>query len=141
MTGPVRAAYDQLIAAGELKPDPAQARAVAALDRLAGEHVDKGGFLSRLFGKRSDGPAGVYLWGGVGRGKSMLMDLAFEHIDVAPKRRVHFHAFMLEVHARLREARETRGRRPDRAGRRGRSPTKRSCSASTRCRSPTRPTR
>jgi cell division protein ZapE len=48
----------------------------------------------------------VYLWGGVGRGKSMLMDLAFTHIDIAPKRRVHFNEFMLETHARLRSARE-----------------------------------
>jgi cell division protein ZapE len=106
MTGPVRAAYDQLIAAHELKPDPAQVRAVAALDRLAGS-FDSGGFLARLFGANSGGPAGVYLWGGVGRGKSMLMDLAFAHIDIAPKRRVHFHEFMLETHARLRVARES----------------------------------
>jgi cell division protein ZapE len=106
MTGPVRAAYDQLIVAHELKPDPAQARAVAALDRLAGS-FDNGGFFARLFGANSGGPAGVYLWGGVGRGKSMLMDLAFAHIDIAPKRRVHFHEFMLETHARLRVARES----------------------------------
>jgi cell division protein ZapE len=104
MSGPVRAAYDQLIAANELKADPAQARAVAALDRLAAG-ITNGGFLTRLFGK-SDGPAGVYLWGGVGRGKSMLMDLAFDHIAVEPKRRVHFHEFMLDTHARLRRARE-----------------------------------
>jgi cell division protein ZapE len=106
MTNPVRAAYDQLLKAGELKQDPAQERAVTALDRIAST-VDKGGFLSRLFRKRGGGPAGAYLWGGVGRGKSMLMDLAYEHIDFAPKRRVHFHEFMIEVHARLRKARET----------------------------------
>ncbi|MFL6741773.1 MAG: cell division protein ZapE [Sphingomicrobium sp.] len=104
MTGPVRSAYDQLISANELKPDPAQARAVAALDRLAAS-FDAGGFLSRLLNQRTDGPAGVYLWGGVGRGKSMLMDLAFAHIPVRPKRRVHFHEFMLETHSRLRVAR------------------------------------
>jgi cell division protein ZapE len=104
MTGPVRAAYDELLNAGELKPDPAQARAVAALDRLAAS-MGESSLLARLF-KRSDGPDGVYLWGGVGRGKSMLMDLAFAHIDVAPKRRVHFNEFMLEVHSRLRIARE-----------------------------------
>jgi len=106
MSGPVRVAYDELIAANELKPDPAQARAVAALDRLAST-FRSGGLLSRLLGPRSDGPAGVYLWGGVGRGKSMLMDLAFAHIDIAPKRRVHFHEFMLETHERLRAARQS----------------------------------
>jgi cell division protein ZapE len=105
MTGPVRAAYDELLNAGELKSDPAQARAVAALDRLA-TGIRNGGFFSRLFGKDRDAPAGVYLWGGVGRGKSMLMDLAFAQIDIEPKRRVHFHEFMLETHARLRKARE-----------------------------------
>ena len=105
MTGPVRAAYDALIDAHELKPDPAQARAVAALDRLAGS-LDGGNLLSRFFRSSSDGPAGVYLWGGVGRGKSMLMDLAFDHIEIQPKRRVHFAEFMLETHARLRIARE-----------------------------------
>jgi cell division protein ZapE len=107
MTGPVRTAYDALIKAGELRPDPAQERAVAALDRLAVSIADPGSFFSRLFGSRQEGPAGVYLWGGVGRGKSMLMDLAFEHIDIHPKRRVHFDEFMLETHARLRKARES----------------------------------
>jgi cell division protein ZapE len=107
MTGPVRAAYDQLIAANELKPDPAQARAVAALDRLAADIGNGGGFFSKLFGGDRKGPDGVYLWGGVGRGKSMLMDLAFAHIDIRPKRRVHFAEFMLETHARLRKARES----------------------------------
>ena len=106
MTGPVGGAYAELLRAGELRPDPAQARAVAALDRLATElSSGDGGLLRRLLGKRRDGLAGVYLWGGVGRGKSMLRDLAFDHIDVAPKRRVHFHAFMLETHERLRQAR------------------------------------
>jgi len=106
MTGPVRAAYDQLVKAGELKPDAAQERAVAALDRIAAR-AESASFFSRLFGKGDDGPVGVYLWGGVGRGKSMLMDLAFEQIAIAPKRRVHFHEFMIEVHSRLRKARES----------------------------------
>jgi cell division protein ZapE len=106
MTGPVERAYYRLLNAGELKSDADQARAVAALDRLAAE-LESGGFLTRLFSSGNDQVAGVYLWGGVGRGKSMLMDLAFEHIDVHPKRRVHFHEFMLETHERLREARQS----------------------------------
>ena len=107
MSGPVRVAYDTLINAHELKPDPAQERAVAALDKLGATFARSGGLFSRLFGSTDDGPAGVYLWGGVGRGKSMLMDLAFENIAIAPKRRVHFHEFMLDTHARLRKARES----------------------------------
>ena len=106
MTAPVRAAYDKLVAAQELKRDSAQERAVVALDRLAESIGNGGGLLSRFFGPRNEGPAGVYLWGGVGRGKSMLMDLAFDHIGLEPKRRVHFHEFMLETHARLKLARE-----------------------------------
>jgi cell division protein ZapE len=106
MSGPVRAAYDALITANELRPDPAQERAVAALDRLADGLENGASLLSRVFGSRQQGPAGAYLWGGVGRGKSMLMDLAFEHIEVRPKRRVHFHEFMLETHARLRKVRQ-----------------------------------
>ena len=56
MTGPVRAAYDELVAAHELKPDPAQERAVGALDRLAASFGNGGGLLSRLFGSREQGP-------------------------------------------------------------------------------------
>ena len=106
MTGPVGAAYADLIAGGELRPDPAQERAVAALDQLAGELSRPTGLLGRLL-KHKRAIDGVYLWGGVGRGKSMLMDLAFDRIDVQPKRRVHFHAFMIEVHERLRDARKS----------------------------------
>jgi cell division protein ZapE len=106
MSGPIRVAYDALIAANELKADPAQERAVAALDRLAAGVANQG-FLARLLGRGRDAADGVYLWGGVGRGKSMLMDLGFAHIDIAPKRRVHFHEFMLETHARLRSARQS----------------------------------
>ena len=106
MTGRVGAAYRRLVADKELKPDAAQQRAVAALDRLASAEGERG-VLARLFGNRSEGPRGVYLWGGVGRGKSMLMDLAFDEIAITPKRRVHFHAFMIETHARLRQARKS----------------------------------
>jgi cell division protein ZapE len=93
-----------LLAAGELRPDPDQERAVAVLDRLAGElqAKPKTRLLSRLLGRAPAPPRGVYMWGGVGRGKSMLMDLACTAIGVERKRRVHFHEFMLEVHERLR---------------------------------------
>jgi len=107
MRGPVWVAYDALIGTNELKPDPAQEQAAAALDRLADGLENGSGLLSRFFRSRQQGPVGVYLWGGVGRGKSMLMDLAFENIDVHPKRRVHFHEFMLETHGRLRKARQS----------------------------------
>jgi cell division protein ZapE len=106
MSGPVRAAYDVLIADRELRADEAQLRAVTALDRLAAALIPSRGLFSSLFQSKRDGPAGVYLWGGVGRGKSMLMDLAFTAIDAVPKRRVHFHEFMLETHERLRLARQ-----------------------------------
>ncbi|MCB5424616.1 AFG1 family ATPase [Altererythrobacter sp. CC-YST694] len=102
--------YEALLAAGELRPDPEQRAAAGRLDALQreleqGSH--KPGLLGRLFGKKAGNPRGVYLWGGVGRGKSMLMDLFHETLGIPEKRRVHFHAFMLEVHALLREARQS----------------------------------
>ena len=106
MSGPVCRAYAELVSAGEVRADPAQSQAVEALDRLARSLRGTVGLLG-LFGKRGNGRAGVYLWGGVGRGKSMLMDLAFASIGVEPKRRVHFHAFMLDTHRRLRQARSS----------------------------------
>jgi len=105
--GPVGKAYAALVAAGELKPDEDQKRAVQALDRFGRDAASQdGGFLKKLFGKKEP-PRGAYLWGGVGRGKSMLMELAFDNLDIEPKRRTHFHAFMLEVHGLLREARKS----------------------------------
>ncbi len=92
-------AYDALIAAGELRPDAEQAAAARRLDALAAEleHPKTTGF----FRKRPVPARGVYLWGGVGRGKSMLMDLFFRHVAMERKRRVHFAEFMLEVHGRI----------------------------------------
>jgi cell division protein ZapE len=107
----VEARYRELLANGELKPDPDQERAAAALGRLA-ERLEAAprpaGLIGRLFGGGDPAPTpgGIYLWGGVGRGKSMLMDLAFECLAFEPKRRVHFHEFMLEVHERLRVERQ-----------------------------------
>jgi cell division protein ZapE len=106
MTGAVGTAYAALVAAGELKADPDQQAAVVAIDLFAARLAKGEGLIERLLGK-SRPPGGLYLWGGVGRGKSMLMDLAFDTIEVEPKRRTHFHAFMIEVHERLRAARAT----------------------------------
>ncbi len=105
MTGPVGTAYAALVAGSELKPDPDQAAAVVSLDRFAAcLSKASGGLLSRLFAPPAP-TCGVYLWGGVGRGKSMLMDLAYEHIAFSPKCRTHFAPFMIDVHQRLRAAR------------------------------------
>ncbi len=62
----------------------------------------KPGLIGGLMGAKPAPPRGVYLWGGVGRGKSMLMDLFHSTLSIPEKRRAHFHAFMLEVHALLR---------------------------------------
>ncbi|MGN6498621.1 MAG: cell division protein ZapE [Tsuneonella sp.] len=101
------ARYDALVAAGELKPDPDQRAAAERLARLQRElEADRPeGFLGRLFARKDEQPRGIYLWGGVGRGKSMLMDLFVETLAIAEKRRVHFHAFMLEVDKLIREER------------------------------------
>ncbi len=95
--------YDSLVSAGELRPDPEQRAAAERLSLLADaiDNPPKRGLLARLTGKDAAGPRGVYLWGGVGRGKSMLMDLFYDCVAEPAKRRVHFHAFMIEVHARL----------------------------------------
>jgi cell division protein ZapE len=99
--------YRALLAAGELRRDEDQQTAVAMLDGLAAQLAQKPrrGLLARLSGKAPPAPRGIYMWGGVGRGKSMLMDLAFANIAFSPKRRVHFHEFMIEVHGRLRAER------------------------------------
>lgn len=105
----VRKAYEALVASGQLRADAAQSAVVDRLQRLADaleQPEPRPGALARLFGARSPAPPrGLYLWGGVGRGKSMLMDLFFNHVRVPPARRVHFHAFMLETHARIAAAR------------------------------------
>ncbi len=100
--------YDALVGAGELKPDPDQAHAVAALAAVQAAleaAPPHGSMLWRLLGRRQEPARGLYLWGGVGRGKSMLMDLFFDSVHIKRKRRAHFHEFMLEIHARLRTER------------------------------------
>ena len=103
----VLARYEELVAAGELRADPQQRTAARPLDTLQHqlEAAPQTGLLGKLFARKPDPPRGIYLWGGVGRGKSMLMDLFHHCLAIPEKRRAHFHAFMIEVHARLREAR------------------------------------
>ncbi|MBZ6378180.1 cell division protein ZapE [Pacificimonas flava] len=109
MTGTL-SAYKALVEAGELRPDPDQEGAAVRLDELEGE-LEAGhetpGLMKRLFGGGSAAkvPRGIYMWGEVGRGKSMLMDLFFAEADIERKRRVHFAAFMLEAHAAMKTAR------------------------------------
>ena len=99
--------YDERLKTGELRPDEAQEAAVKALQRL---HEDLAAYVAKpkrsLFQRltargddQGDIPKGLYMYGGVGRGKSMLMDLFFTCVpDGLTKRRVHFHEFMIEVH-------------------------------------------
>ena len=118
-SGPAEA-YRDRCRAGLIREDPAQERAVARLQQLDEElrtyHPVDGrpGWLARLarLGQSEAPPRGLYLWGPVGRGKSMLMDLFFAAAPVAQKRRVHFHAFMLEVHDRIERERRARTREP-----------------------------
>jgi cell division protein ZapE len=102
--------YRALVKAGELRADPEQEAAATRLARLQDELVraqadENGGLLGRLLRRKPQRPRGIYMWGGVGRGKSMLMDLFHDTLPIGQKRRAHFHAFMIEVHALLREER------------------------------------
>ena len=95
MMGDILEIYEARVRTGQLAPDLAQADVAARLDELAGKlGRTKSGFLIR-----PKPPRGLYIWGGVGRGKSMLMDLFFDHVPVKRKLRTHFHDFMLETHA------------------------------------------
>ncbi len=110
--GGVLAFYREMRTLGALKPDSAQEEIIAALHAL-GERLEAyrpmpvadgfGGWLDRLrFGQRVvSPPRGLYIWGDVGRGKSMLMDLFHQTLSTHAKCRVHFHVFMREVHERL----------------------------------------
>ncbi|UWR72631.1 cell division protein ZapE [Phaeobacter inhibens] len=100
------ALYQQKIDAGLLKPDPAQEAVLPHFDRIA-EGLKAPPVKRGLFRKATyETVKGLYLWGGVGRGKSMLMDLFVDSLDDIPSRRVHFHAFMQEMHGKMHEARQ-----------------------------------
>ncbi|WP_417207885.1 cell division protein ZapE [Antarctobacter sp.] len=90
--------YESRVAAGKIKPDEAQTAVLPEFERLRADlaQPQKRGFFRRSV----EAPQGLYLWGGVGRGKSMLMDLFVDTLEV-PARRVHFHAFMQEVQGRI----------------------------------------
>jgi cell division protein ZapE len=102
-----RAEYQSLIASGAIEADPAQAAAVeayAALDEKLMRYRPqrRQGFFGRLFSDKNGGPPdGLYVYGEVGRGKTMLMDLFFQQSQVIHKRRAHFHEFMADVHERI----------------------------------------
>ncbi|MEM1276672.1 MAG: cell division protein ZapE [Pseudomonadota bacterium] len=115
--------YRAQIAEGTIRPDNAQRAAVEKLQllhmRLKGYDPNRGkqvalGWLGfgRKAAKQDKALAGIYMFGGVGRGKSMLMDLFFEHAPVSAKRRVHFHAFMAEIHVGVHIARESNVKDP-----------------------------
>ena len=105
--------YDARVAEGGLSPDPAQRAVAQRLETLrqaleTAPPPPRRGLISGLFGAAASAPQaprGVYLWGGVGRGKSMLMDLFQNATAIPGKRRVHFHAFMQQVHRGLHAAR------------------------------------
>jgi len=110
--GPALAIYLDRIANGELEPDDAQHDAVCRLDALAQKlralkPVGRGLLSVFSRSKPPPTPPGLYMYGGVGRGKTMLMDLFFNIVDGPPKRRMHFHEFMGEAHDRITAARKT----------------------------------
>jgi cell division protein ZapE len=104
----VSAVYAERIREAHFEHDPQQERIARHFDRLIDELngyrlEHRSNAFSWLFGHRRNAPSprGIYLWGKVGRGKTMLMDLFFEAVAVDRKRRVHFHGFMADVHARI----------------------------------------
>lgn len=106
-------AYREGAARGRWRDDPAQRPVLAELDRIHDALSARAtqGFLQRLgslLGPKEATP-GLYLWGGVGRGKTFLVDLLFDNVPIDSKRRVHFHRFMSEIHSALRQLK----RQPD----------------------------
>jgi cell division protein ZapE len=104
--------YRALILDRRFEYDPAQADLARKLDALSVKLVDyraepKPNALARLIGlKPAEPPRGLYIYGAVGRGKTMLMDMFFDAVETPLKRRAHFHAFMADAHARLHQWRQ-----------------------------------
>ncbi|MER9290220.1 cell division protein ZapE [Mesorhizobium sp. M0510] len=112
----VRQRYDHLVETGTIDRDPAQERIIAALDRLTDEIsakrlAHKSSALGWLFARKRqthEAVKGLYIHGGVGRGKTMLMDMFFDLLPVRRKRRVHFNDFMADVQDRIQKHRKAR---------------------------------
>ena len=102
---PLIKTYNQLVDDGKLLPDGAQEVVIVQLASLSKEmrkYADKrDSFFSKLSLKSTKAPSGAFIIGRVGRGKTMVMDLFFDHVDVKRKRRVHFHEFMQKVHREI----------------------------------------
>ncbi|HEV7873493.1 MAG TPA: AFG1/ZapE family ATPase, partial [Enterovirga sp.] len=103
----VNARYEALVKRGAIEADPAQRDIARRLDALSAtlnrrQFARKSSPIGWLFGQKAEPPPrGIYVWGSVGRGKTMLMDLFFASLQTPSKRRTHFHAYMAEVHARI----------------------------------------
>lgn len=104
----IREAYEQHLCRDGRFRDPAQLDAVNRLadlqQRITRHQPARRGLLRSIFGDQQQdygGIKGLYIWGGVGRGKTFLMDLFFENLDIEDKKRIHFHRMMREVHDRL----------------------------------------
>ena len=105
--------YLEKVAAGQFELDLVQEKLAIRLDRMAAELAkkalsSKSSSLGWMFGKSQAGEnhKGLYIWGSVGRGKSMLMDLFFANTDFEPKRRVHFNDFMVDAQMRIQQQRD-----------------------------------
>lgn len=110
--GPALAEYLDRVGKGELEPDSAQHEAVMRLDALALDlralkPISKGLFSIFKRAPAPEPPRGLYIYGGVGRGKTMLMDLFYGAVDLEAKRRIHFHEFMAQAHERIAAARKS----------------------------------
>ncbi|OXB67977.1 hypothetical protein ASZ78_006613 [Callipepla squamata] len=102
--------YDFLIKQDELRNDEQQRRVVQHLQKLheslKGYSISSKNFLSKLFAKNKP-PKGLYVYGDVGTGKTMVMDMFYSHLEVERKKRVHFHGFMLDVHQRIHRLKQS----------------------------------
>jgi cell division protein ZapE len=114
MTASITERYAALVESGAIERDPAQVAVVRRLQALAEalaaqRLARKSSALGWLFGKKvdpKDVPKGLYIWGSVGRGKTMLMDLFYDSVAVKRRRRVHFHEFLADVHGRVHAYRQ-----------------------------------